>query len=160
MIRVVYQDPESQREVTADFEVDHVRVGREGSNELVLPYMEVSRYHAELSLGDRGVLVTDRSTNGTFINGERVFGKQVLQPGDRLGVGNCVLSVFGGAAIQQVAASPQQYAPTAQHGSYDPEVGMGATAMIPAVGGAESPAQPPVPADPQALVPGLSLIHI
>ena len=94
MIRVLYREPESGRELTADFHAEHVRVGREGGNELVLPYMEVSRYHAELNLSARGVVVTDRSTNGTFVNGERIFGKRLLEVGDRLGIGNCVLSVY------------------------------------------------------------------
>ena len=109
MIRVVYRDPESQREVTADFEQDHIRVGREGGNELVLPYMEVSRYHAELTTSDRAVTITDRSTNGTFVNGERVFGKQVIQPGDRLGIGNCVLSVYTEEQLRQAEANAQWY---------------------------------------------------
>ena len=110
MIRIVYRDPESQREVTADFDAEHIRVGREGGNELVLPYMEVSRYHAELTVGERAITITDRSTNGTFVNGERVFGKQVIQPGDRLGIGNCVLSVYTEAELRQAEANQQYYA--------------------------------------------------
>jgi pilus assembly protein CpaF len=94
MIRVVYRDPESQREVSQDFDGEHVRMGREGSNELVLPYMEVSRFHAELFVSERAVTLTDRSTNGTYVNGERVFGKQLIQGGDRIGIGNCVLTVY------------------------------------------------------------------
>ena len=122
MIRVVYRDPESQREVSADFHAPQIRVGREGTNELVLPFMEVSRYHADLSLTDNGVIVTDRSTNGTFVNGERVFGKRRLDLGDRLGIGNCVLSVFTQAQLEEGltgnASAPQPQAtallPTAQ----------------------------------------------
>jgi pilus assembly protein CpaF len=110
LIRVVYRDPESQREVTADFDAEHIRVGREGGNELVLPYMEVSRYHAELTVGDRAITITDRSTNGTFVNGERVFGKQVIQPGDRLGVGNCVLSIYTEEQLRQAEANQAYYA--------------------------------------------------
>ena len=110
MIRIVYRDPESQREVTADFDAEHIRVGREGGNELVLPYMEVSRYHSELTVGERAITITDRSTNGTFVNGERVFGKQVIQPGDRLGIGNCVLSVYTEAELRQAEANQQYYA--------------------------------------------------
>ncbi len=105
MIRVVYRDPESQREVTADFEQEHIRIGREGGNELVLPYMEVSRYHAELTVNDRAVTITDRSTNGTFVNGERVFGKQVIGPADRLGIGNCVLSIYTEEQLRQAEAN-------------------------------------------------------
>jgi len=120
VIRVVYRDPESQREVSADFHAGQIRVGREGTNELVLPFMEVSRYHADLSLVDNGIVVTDRSTNGTFVNGERVFGKRRLELGDRLGIGNCVLSVFTqdqlnqGPASQALPAAATALLPTAQ----------------------------------------------
>lgn len=117
MIRIVYRDPESHREVQSDFETDHIRAGREGSNELVLPYMEVSRYHAEFFVAGESVTLTDRSTNGTFVNGERVFGKQVLQPGDRVGIGNVVLTVYTEKQLQdawdeynrQQAAAQGQY---------------------------------------------------
>ncbi len=106
MIRIVYRDPESQREVQADFDTDHIRCGREGGNELVLPYMEVSRYHAEFFVSGQTVTLTDRSTNGTFVNGERVFGKQILNAGDRVGVGNVVLTVY---TEQQLQAAWDEY---------------------------------------------------
>ena len=120
MIRVVYRDPESQREVQADFETEHVRVGREGSNELVLPYMEVSRYHAELLVGGNAVTLTDRSTNGTYVNGERVFGKQILNAGDRVGIGNVVLTVY---TEEQLQAAWDEYnrAQAAAQGQYPAE---------------------------------------
>jgi len=100
LIRIVYRDPESQREVQSDFETEHIRAGREGGNELVLPYMEVSRYHAEFSVHGQSVTLTDRSTNGTFVNGERVFGKQILNVGDRVGIGNVVLTVYTEEQLQ------------------------------------------------------------
>ena len=100
MIRIVYRDPESQREVQSDFDSEHIRCGREGGNELVLPFMEVSRYHAEFFVSGQTVTLTDRSTNGTFVNGERVFGKQILNAGDQVGVGNVVLTVYTEEQLQ------------------------------------------------------------
>ncbi len=133
MIRVVYRDPESQREVQADFEATHIRAGREGSNELVLPYMEVSRYHAEFLVGEHAVTLTDRSTNGTYVNGERVFGKQILNAGDRVGIGNVVLTVYTEAQLQQAwdEYNRQQAAAQGQYPAeyYDQE------AVVPAHGG-------------------------
>jgi len=117
VIRVVYRDPESQQEISADFEAVQIRVGREGSNELVLPYMEVSRYHAELGVGPRGVVVTDRSTNGTFVNGERVLGKRALEFGDRVGIGNCVLCVYTEEQLAQLPVLPTQQPPAVPAGS-------------------------------------------
>ena len=48
---------------------------------------------AQYLLGGRGKLtgeftLIDESTNGTFVNGERIQGPARLTPGDRLGVGS------------------------------------------------------------------------
>jgi pilus assembly protein CpaF len=151
LFRIVYRDPESQREVAHDFATEHVRVGREGANELVLPYMEVSRYHAEIYVGERAITVTDRSTNGTFVNGERVFGKQIIQPGDRIGIGNCVLTVWTEEQLQQQAdpnagyyAQADVHAQAAQSQAYSADYyqqaayhqggnGSAGTALVPAM---------------------------
>ncbi|MBJ94302.1 MAG: pilus assembly protein TadA [Rickettsiales bacterium] len=119
MIRIVYVDPESQREVVADLEGERIRIGREGGNELVLPYMEVSRFHAEVSGSEQGVVLTDRSTNGTFVNGQRVFGKQLLQLGDQVTIGNCVLHVYTEAQVRQIQAGQAAQAAAVP---YAPEV--------------------------------------
>ena len=118
MIRIVYRDPESQREVQSDFETDHIRVGREGGNELVLPYMEVSRYHAEFLVSGEAVTLLDRSTNGTFGNGVRVFGKQILNVGDRVGIGNVVLSVYTEQQLQQAWDEYNRAQAAASQGQY------------------------------------------
>src|SRR5207244_5197864 len=48
----------------------------------------VSRRHCVLRIDNGSVNVEDLdSVNGTFINGQRVVGKQVLRPGDRLEIG-------------------------------------------------------------------------
>jgi len=121
VIRIVYVDPESQREVVADLEGERIRIGREGGNELVLPYMEVSRFHAEVSGGEHGVVLTDRSTNGTFVNGQRVFGKQVLQLGDRVTIGNCVLLVYTAEQVRQIQSGQIPPPPQAPAAAYPAE---------------------------------------
>ena len=105
MIRIAYVDPDSQREVHVDFEGEHIRVGREGTNELVLPYMEVSRYHAELHVSGETITLVDRSTNGTFVNGERVFGRLVIQPGDRIAIGNCLVTCYTERQVREAEAA-------------------------------------------------------
>jgi len=139
VIRIVYVDPESQREVVADLDAERIRIGREGGNELVLPYMEVSRFHAEVSGSEHGVVLTDRSTNGTFVNGQRVFGKQVLQLGDRVTIGNCVLHVYTAEQVRQIQAGQVQQgqgAPLAypaemyQQPAYTPEAAAATGAMV------------------------------
>ena len=67
-------------------------VGRTGSNDLILDDVSVSKIHASLVVGEDGNLsVADTgSTNGTFINDERIaYGKAVkLVEGDRVKFGS------------------------------------------------------------------------
>ena len=64
-----------------------VRLGRGSDNEIVLPDVSVSRYHAELSQEDGSWYVQDlKSTNGVEVNRAPVQ-RARLQPGDRLGIG-------------------------------------------------------------------------
>jgi pSer/pThr/pTyr-binding forkhead associated (FHA) protein len=76
-----------------------VVVGRSRSCELTLPSADASRRHAEIVSVHDGFLVRDlRSTNGTFVNGERVEERQ-LRPGDRIEIGGDTITFcqVGGA---------------------------------------------------------------
>src|SRR4051812_10696258 len=61
---------------------------------------EISRVHARVFHDPSGRLMVEDlgSTNGTFVNGNRVSGQQPLNPGDQVRVGQTTLSVEGGAA--------------------------------------------------------------
>jgi pSer/pThr/pTyr-binding forkhead associated (FHA) protein len=61
--------------------------GRDAGCEVVIPSSDVSRRHAEIVAGDTGYVVTDTSTNGLFVNGDRVEGMQILGRGDVLRIG-------------------------------------------------------------------------
>jgi hypothetical protein len=64
-----------------------VVLGRSRECEVRLPDADTSRRHAKIVCsGGRFVLYDLGSTNGTFVNGERV-GERELAPGDRLQVG-------------------------------------------------------------------------
>ncbi len=57
-------------------------IGREGDNALVLSHPTVSRHHAQLAFeAGECVLYDLNSTNGTFVNEQRVM-RQPLKPGD------------------------------------------------------------------------------
>src|SRR3954470_13622551 len=60
---------------------------------------EISRVHARVFHDPSGRLMVEDlgSTNGTFVNGNRVSGQQALNPGDEVRVGQTTLSVEGGA---------------------------------------------------------------
>jgi hypothetical protein len=62
-------------------------IGRGEGNDLQIDALKVSRLHAELRLGAGGLAVVDLgSTNGTFVNGERLAPQQLraLNPGDEV----------------------------------------------------------------------------
>jgi pSer/pThr/pTyr-binding forkhead associated (FHA) protein/DNA-binding CsgD family transcriptional regulator len=69
-------------------------IGRGGSNDISLPWDgEVSRVHAEIErIGDCWALADDGlSTNGTFVNGNRITARCRLADGDSVRVGVSVL---------------------------------------------------------------------
>jgi pSer/pThr/pTyr-binding forkhead associated (FHA) protein len=72
-------------------------VGRAPRADFVVDAPLVSRLHCRLTFQDDGLLVEDlESTNGTFVNGERVR-KLVMRAGDALKVGRVEFSVKTGA---------------------------------------------------------------
>jgi pSer/pThr/pTyr-binding forkhead associated (FHA) protein len=69
-------------------------VGRRAETDLPLPWdSEVSGVHAELQhLGGEVTILDDGlSRNGTYVNGERVSGRQRLRDGDRIRLGRTTL---------------------------------------------------------------------
>src|SRR5439155_14618629 len=63
-------------------------VGRRQGCDLRIPSEQVSRRHCRLSFRDGILMVEDlASSNGTFLNGERITGQEVVRPGDRLDIG-------------------------------------------------------------------------
>jgi predicted component of type VI protein secretion system len=79
-------------------------VGRDLSNEVVINDPEISRRHARLfQQGNSYVLEDLGSTNGTFINGQRLMGPNVLRPGDTITFGERMSLVFESADFDQDA---------------------------------------------------------
>jgi hypothetical protein len=61
---------------------------------------EISRVHARVFHDPSGRLTIEDlgSTNGTFVNGNRISGQQALNPGDQVRVGQTSMTVEGGVA--------------------------------------------------------------
>ncbi len=77
--------------------------GRDEENDVALDDEEVSRYHARLLRQGDEVLIEDLgSTNGTFINGNRIEEQQKLQPTDIVSVGTSIFGVKGFTAPKTV----------------------------------------------------------
>ena len=114
---------------TYALETPELYIGRDVQNDIVVPEAEVSRRHARLIRnGDTYLLEDLGSTNGTFVNGRRLVGPILLQPGDEVKLGPNVIFVYERisdpnatvvvqaqtlqAAAQQASRPPQPEAPT------------------------------------------------
>lgn len=118
-------------------------IGREGCD-ILLPDERVSRRHAQITLEGNIPTITDlNSTNGTFVNGERVRASRPLRPGDVVQMGNVRLTVSGvGAASPTALISGETVLMT------EPP------AAAPAARAAVPPAPPPVAAARPLTKPG------
>ncbi|MCK6538476.1 MAG: FHA domain-containing protein [Anaerolineales bacterium] len=76
-------------------EGDQLNVGRDSSNDITINDAEVSRRHARLTFqGGKYVLEDLGSTNGTFVNGQRLAGPRVLKAGEVVSFGEQIVLVF------------------------------------------------------------------
>src|SRR3989442_5600979 len=72
---------------TFELKTEKTTVGRLPDNTFEIPEASVSSHHCEILLQGKDVLIKDLdSTNGTFINGEKVA-QAVLKPGQILRLG-------------------------------------------------------------------------
>lgn len=75
-------------------------IGRLLDSDVPIPSPLVSRRHAEVTLSDGRAYLKDlNSTNGTFLNGERVVGTKILRPGDKIQIATFSY-VFDGQRLQ------------------------------------------------------------
>ena len=63
-------------------------IGRDAAADVVVEGDDVSRVHCEIAAGPDGYRLTDRGTNGTFVNGRRVPETILLARGDHIRVGS------------------------------------------------------------------------
>lgn len=80
---------------TFPLEGDIITIGREAGNGIVINDAEVSRKHAQLSFQGGKFVVSDiGSTNGTFVNGQRITGQHVLSAGEVISLGEQINLLF------------------------------------------------------------------
>ncbi|MEP7294282.1 MAG: FHA domain-containing protein [Chloroflexota bacterium] len=107
---------------------DIVTLGRDITNDIVINDPEVSRHHLRMTRGAGGFTMEDLgSTNGTFVNGQRLTGARPLRPGDMIGLGETVTLAYemtagatsqepgveapGGTMVSPAQRGAQQYSP-------------------------------------------------
>lgn len=121
-------------------------IGREDC-EIVLADPEVSRRHATIRAIDDALAIEDLgSTNGTFVNGERLTGVSRLKDGDLIKMANSSLRVEVQVDAGATRLRPTQPAPAAE----EPAAAQPPPAPAPA------PPQRPEPAPPTERAPAAS----
>jgi hypothetical protein len=79
-------------------EASEIIIGRDANNGVAINDAEVSRKHARLSLHGSAYVIQDLgSTNGTFVNGQRITGSQVLNIGDTVSFGENIVVIYEAA---------------------------------------------------------------
>lgn len=104
--------------VTFPLEGEQLTIGRDSTNGVAINDAEVSRKHARLNFqGGKYVLDDLGSTNGTFVNGQRLAGPVVLKSGDVVSLGEQIVLMYdaiqsdGGATMAVPRKAVQQAAP-------------------------------------------------
>jgi len=91
MLLVTLAEKDSDAEELT-FDKAEISIGRLDSCDLPLQKGSVSKNHAKLVEREGRVILVDlRSTNGTFVNGRRLAGPQVVKPDDEISIGDYVL---------------------------------------------------------------------
>lgn len=91
-------------------------IGREAGCDIVINDTEASRRHARLVSQHGGYVIEDLgSTNGTFVNGQRLMGPHMLRPGELISIGENVSLAYEAPQFDQAVTMPSgaggQYTP-------------------------------------------------
>jgi len=77
-----------------DFDAEEITVGRVDENDICLPKGNISKKHTKIVVKGGKIIVLDlKSTNGTYVNGKKLAGPQVIQPSDTVYIGDFILNV-------------------------------------------------------------------
>ncbi len=90
------------------FTGDSLTFGRAPDNDISLDDVRVSRYHSVLRKEGEQIILEDLgSTNGTLVNGKRIYSPHVLQPTETISIGSSVFGVTGFSAPATVGVAAQ-----------------------------------------------------
>lgn len=96
-----------------ELKVDKTTIGRVDDNTFPIAESSVSSHHCEILLRGADVVVNDlNSTNGTFINGDKITGEAVLKPGQILRLGQIELRLEVDGAPPAPATAPTAAPPS------------------------------------------------
>lgn len=83
--------------------------GRDAGSDVVVESTQVSRRHAEIGASSAGYVLTDLSTNGTFVNGQRVQGSRTLARADMIRIADYEFRFYADAVAD--APTPRSTTP-------------------------------------------------
>ncbi len=114
-----------------------LKFGRDANSDVVVSGTQVSRRHCEIMVSPRGYVVVDSSTNGVFVNGERVQNQRLLARADVIRIGEEEFRFYADVLSSgETLAAPKP-----------------AAAPAPAAAAPPPPPAPPPPAPPVAATP-------
>src|SRR5438067_1218331 len=77
-----------------DFESEEITIGRVDENDICLRKGNISKKHTRIVVKDGKIIVLDlKSTNGTYVNGKKLAGPQVISSDDKVYIGDFILNV-------------------------------------------------------------------
>jgi pSer/pThr/pTyr-binding forkhead associated (FHA) protein len=99
------------------WEQPQLTVGRDAGNDIVIEHRLASRRHARFEKAEVGFYIHDLdSTNGTFVNGQRISGAHLLRNNDEVWIGDTVI-VFRDPEATMKGTPP----PVARHRVLEPQ---------------------------------------
>jgi pilus assembly protein CpaF len=107
----------TERQLT--FDKEEVSIGRISGNDIILPKGNISKRHARIVVKDNKFIVIDlKSTNGTYVNKERIHSPRVIDDGDKIYVGDFVMKLAAGDAVEAAAdmTAKSDIVETQEHG--------------------------------------------
>ncbi len=129
---------------TYSLEGDQLVIGRDSSSNIAINDAEVSRKHARLNFqGGKYVIEDLGSTNGTFVNGQRLASAVVLKSGDVVSLGEQIVLMYEALSSDPGATMISHKAPVRTAVAAQP---VAAPAPAPAPQPYAAPAAPPAPA--------------
>lgn len=99
---------------TFELTKNEIHIGRDINNEIVINDAEISRRHCRFSLqGDTYLFEDLGSTNGSFINEQRLSAPHTLRAGENIRLGDNVILVYEIAGVDSDATVASAGAPAA-----------------------------------------------
>jgi len=91
-----------------EFDKPEVTIGRVQGNDIILPKGNVSKRHSRIVLKDGRFIIVDlKSTNGTYVNGRKITAPLVIKGGDKVYIGDFILSLEDGPTADISAGGAQ-----------------------------------------------------